>query len=62
MNVVSEVLREQLELIFKVWGTPAEFAELTSKVMMLEQQLYLHLQLLLVTLVLIVLLMKVKNF
>ena len=33
MNVVSEVLREQLELIFKVWGMPAEFAELTSRVM-----------------------------
>ena len=33
MKVSSEVLREQLGLIFRVWGMPAEFIEMTSRVM-----------------------------
>ena len=33
MRVSSEVLREQLGLIFRVWGMPAEFIEMTSRVM-----------------------------
>ena len=33
MKVSSEVLREQLGLIFRVWGMPAEYIEMTSRVM-----------------------------